>query len=138
MRTQNRSGFFLLLLTGLVAGCVGYDCRLVVVNKTKNNIYVEDGNYLAPDFPSRELTQYIVGNPLLPDNLRCISKPHKGSWPYFLQRESAGILHLFIFNVDTVAKLGHIDSSIVRGKFYRLDLPMDTLIKKNWTVEIKK
>lgn len=127
----------MILLVLFLNGCDYYDRRLEIVNRSKNEIAVE--NYLdtVPNFPSLGKTEFYLEHRILLGGSAKLTAIGKNGWPFSIIKSKNKKLNLVVYNVDSLRKYQSIDTLIKKQIYTRYEFSEDEMKDKKWKVVIK-
>ena len=111
------------------------DKRLVIINKSNNNICVSWNKEPFPEYPSKNKTEFYFSN-IIAINREVKLPETDANWPYFVQTSSNKKLNLFVFNVDSLKYYNSIDTLIKRKIYKYFKFSEEELEKQDWKVQV--
>jgi len=126
----------IILLVFFLNGCDYYDHRLEIINKSENEIVVE--NYLdtVPNFPSLGKTEFYLDHRIIQGDSAKLTAIGKKGWPFNIIKSKNKKLNLVVYNIDSLRKYQSIDTLIRRQIYTRYEFSEDEMKDKDWKVVI--
>jgi hypothetical protein len=127
---------FFLLVALLLGGCLRYDIRLRVINKTSAPIALQIFHDSLPTYPSLNKREYYLRAALSPGDSTGVQQ--MGDWVGYINTTPNKKLNLCVFYYRDVLNCPNIDSLIAHKRYAMKKVALPELQRKKWRVLIEE